>query len=404
MRLGRIIQNFIQLEASGGIALFVMAVLALVIDNSPARYYYHQFFSTMLTWQFNGYSLSKPVLLWVNDGLMAIFFLLVGLEIKRELFEGELNSFAKAILPAAAALGGMLVPALIYLAFNRGDPEALRGWAIPTATDIAFSLGILSLLGQRIPPALKIFLMALAIFDDIGAVVIIAIFYSHGISWLSLSLALVLTGVLLLLNRLRVTSYIPYFLVGIILWVCVLKSGVHATLTGIVLALAIPLRDREHPHYLPAAQLIKSLHPWVAFGILPLFAFANAGISFAGFTWHHFVGPISLGITLGLLLGKQLGIWGFSLLAIKLKIAKMPAGGSGWGIYGIGLLGGVGFTMSLFIGTLAFELGQEASLHAVMVRCGVLTGSLLSGILGYLLLRNLYHNPKKTEQRYVSSS
>lgn len=393
MRLGRVIQNFMHVEASGGIALFFMAVLALIIDNSPASVYYHQFFNTIVSVQWDDHTLAKPVLLWINDGFMAIFFLLVGLEIKRELFEGELNSLAKALLPAIAAVGGMIVPALIYVAFNAGNNEALRGWAIPTATDIAFSLGILSLLGSRIPPSLKIFLMALAIFDDIGAVIIIAFFYTHDISLLSLSLAVVLLGLLLLMNRLQVTSYLPYFIVGIILWVCVLQSGVHATLAGIALAFAIPLRDRDRPNYLPAAELIKSLHPWVAFGILPIFAFANAGISFRGFTLHHFLGPVSMGIALGLLIGKQVGIWGASWLAIKAKIARLPAGASLTGVYGIALLGGVGFTMSLFVGTLAFEYGQEVGLYAAMVRSGVLTGSLLSGILGYLLLRNIYQRP-----------
>ena len=390
MQLGRVIRNFIHLEASGGIALFIMAVLALVVDNSPLSPYYHQFFNTVATVQFGAYALSKPVLLWINDGFMTIFFLLVGLEIKRELFEGELNSFAKAILPAVAAVGGMLVPALIYIGFNHGQLEALRGWAIPTATDIAFSLGILSLLGKRISPALKVFLMALAIFDDIGAVVIIAVFYTHNISLFSLYLALGLMVLLLIMNRLKITSYFPYFIVGIILWVCVLKSGVHATLTGIMLGFAIPLRDAKKPNYLPAGKLIKVLHPWVAFAILPIFAFANAGVSFEGLSWQHFVGPISLGIALGLFIGKQLGIWGMSMLAIKLKIANMPKGGSAQAIYGIALLGGVGFTMSLFIGTLAFEMGKDVSLHAAMVRTGVITGSLLSGILGYLLLRWVY--------------
>lgn len=390
MRLGRVIHHFIHLEASSGIVLFVMAVLALVIDNSSFRDYYHQFFQIEASVQFGSYLLAKPVQLWINDGFMTIFFLLVGLEIKRELFEGELNTFAKAALPAIAALGGMVVPALIYLAFNAGDAEALRGWAIPTATDIAFSLGILSLLGSRIPSSLKIFLMALAIFDDIGAVIIIAIFYTNEISLPSLCLAGLLSLILLLLNRLRVTHYLPYFVIGVILWVCVLKSGVHATLSGIVLAFAVPLRDPNKPNYLPAQELIKALHPWVAFVILPLFAFANAGVSFAGLTWSHFVGSISLGIALGLLVGKPLGISLFSFSAIKLKIAKLPAGSSAAGIYGVALLGGVGFTMSLFLGTLAFEFGRDSSLHAAMVRTGVLSGSLVSGILGYLVLRTVF--------------
>ncbi len=392
MRISRVVYNFIHMEASGGIILFIMAILALAIDNSPVRIYYHQFFDIICALQFGPYVLAKPILLWVNDGFMTIFFLLVGLEIKRELFEGELNSFSKALLPAFAALGGMMVPAIIYIAFNFDNLEALRGWAIPTATDIAFSLGILSLLGKKIPSNLKIFLMALAIFDDMGAVVIIAIFYTKTIAFWSFYAALALMLLLLILNRLRITSYLPYFIVGMALWLCVLKSGVHATLSGIVLAFAIPLRDPKRPNYLPAKELIKTLHPWVVFLILPLFAFANAGVSFEGLSWNHFVGPISLGITLGLFIGKQLGIWSFSMLAIKTKIAKMPVGSDVRGIYGVGLLGGVGFTMSLFVGTLAFEFGKDASLHAAMVRTGVITGSLLSGLCGYLWLWRIHRD------------
>lgn len=390
MQLGRLIAQFMRLEASAGIALFIMAVLALIVDNSPASIYYHQFFHTLITVQFGTHALSKPVLLWINDGFMTLFFLLVGLEIKRELFEGELNTFSKAILPAIAALGGMIVPALIYIGFNLGDKDALRGWAIPTATDIAFALGILSLLGKRIPPALKIFLMALAIFDDIGAIIVIAIFYANNISLTLLCIATALAALLFLMNRLRVTSYLPYFFVGAILWLCVLKSGVHATLSGIVLACAIPLRDRAKPNYLPAKELIKILHPWVAFGILPLFAFANAGISFQKISLQHLIGPVSIGIIIGLSVGKQVGIWGMSLLAIRLKIAKMPKNSSPLGLYGVALLGGVGFTMSLFIGSLAFEFAPDPSLCAAMVRAGVLLGSLISGILGYWVLRHLY--------------
>jgi NhaA family Na+:H+ antiporter len=395
LRLGRVINQFINLEASSGFFLFILAVLALIIDNSPLRNYYHQFFDTIVSIQFGQYALSKPVLLWINDGFMTLFFLLVGLEIKRELFEGELNSISKALLPAVAAVGGMVAPAIIYWIFNFHNPDALKGWAIPTATDIAFSLGILSLLGKRIPPALKIFLMALAIFDDIGAVIIIAIFYTATISLWSLMLALLLMLVLLLLNRFRITNYLPYFIVGAVLWVCVLKSGVHATLSGIILALAIPLRDPNRPNYLPAGGLIKALHPWVAFGILPIFAFANAGVSFLGLSWKHFVGPISLGIALGLFVGKQLGIGFSTWLAIKTNFAKAPAGTGMNGIYGVALLGGVGFTMSLFLGTLAFEAGNDSSLHGAMVRTGVIIGSLLSGIVGYFWLRSIYPSHKE---------
>ncbi len=394
MPIGRVVKKFIQLESSAGIALFAMAVLALLLDNSPVRGLYTQLFDTVISIQFGEVGLSKPLLLWVNDGFMAIFFLLVGLEIKRELFEGELNTLAKASLPAIAALGGMVVPALIYIGLNLHDPQALKGWAIPTATDIAFSLGILSLLGARVPSSLKIFLMALAIFDDIGAVIIIGFFYSHEISVLALCLALVLLIILLVMNRLKVTNLFAYMLVGIILWVCVLQSGVHATLSGIALGFAIPLRDPVRPHYLPAAELIKALHPWVAFGILPLFAFANAGVSFEGMRWHHFVSTVSIGVALGLFIGKQVGIWGATMLAIKSGLAKMPNGGTSLGIYGIGLVAGVGFTMSLFIGTLAFESGGDSALYAAMVRTGVLLGSLISGVFGYMILKHIYSNSR----------
>ncbi len=375
-------------------ALFFMTVLALLLDNTSASQYYHQFFNALFSIQLGPFGLSKPMILWINDGLMAIFFLLVGLEIKRELFEGEMNSFSKAILPAIAALGGMVLPAAIYLAFNFTDAEALKGWAIPTATDIAFSLGILSLLGTRVPVSLKIFLMALAIFDDIGAVIVIAVFYTSEISIMALAVSAFLMLILLILNRMQVTSYFPYIFIGLILWVVVLKSGLHPTLAGIVLAFAIPLRDPKKPNHQPAQKLIKILHPWVAFLILPLFALANAGVSFAGLSFSHFAGPISIGIALGLFFGKQLGIWGATMLAVKLKIAKMPLHSTPASLYGIALLGGVGFTMSLFVGTLAFEFGNNSSLYGAMVKTGVLSGSILSGLFGYFLLRYIYP-PKK---------
>ncbi len=319
---------------------------------------------------------------------MTVFFLLVGLEIKREMFEGELNSFAKAALPAIAALGGMLIPAVIYVALNWGNSAALRGWAIPTATDIAFSLGILSLLRTRIPVAMKIFLMALAIFDDIGAIIVIAIFYTKHIYFILLLLGVGLIVVLFILNRLKVMSIIPYALVGIALWLCALKSGVHATLSGIVLAFAIPIRDSRKLDVSPLRNLEHKLHPWVAFGVLPLFAFANAGVSFAGIRFDELFSPVTLGIALGLFVGKQIGIGLASWLGIKLHIARMPHGGNWRGIYGISLVAGVGFTMSLFIGTLAF--GSVGDTYPAMVRLGVLVGSFLSGILGYLVLRFAY--------------
>lgn len=390
MPVGRFVKKFIQLESSAGISLFVMALLALIIDNSPLQDIYNQIFHTLFTIQFGSWGFSEPVLDWINDGLMAIFFLLVGLEIKRELVEGELNSVSKACLPAIAALGGMVVPAIIYILINHRDPIALKGWAIPTATDIAFSLGILSLLGSRIPGSLKIFLMALAIFDDIGAIIIIGFFYSHGVSVPFLTFSLAIIALLWLMNLLNVTSLFAYSVVGIFLWICMFQSGIHATLAGVALGLAIPLRDARHANISPAGKFIKSLHPWVAFGILPLFAFANAGVSFAGMNIHHFVGPVSFGISMGLFLGKQLGIFSATMLAIKTRLASMPNGGTPGGIYGVGIIAGVGFTMSLFIGMLAFGPNEHSQTYAVMVRTGVLTGSLISGMLGYFILKNVY--------------
>ena len=380
--------EFIKLESSGGIVLFVTAVLALIIDNTPWSPYYHTFFSLPMTIQLGMLTLSKPLLLWINDGFMTIFFLLVGLEIKREIFEGELNSLQKVSLPAFAAFGGMIVPALIYIYFNHDNAVSMQGWAIPTATDIAFSLGILALLGSRIPVSLKIFLTALAIFDDIGAIVIIAIFYTDKISIYMLLSAAGLIIVLTLLNRFRVMRFEPYFLVGLVLWLCVLKSGVHATLAGLVIAFAIPLKDPKHPTHSPLRTLEHKLHPWVAFGILPVFAFANAGMSFKGLTMQHFVHPVTIGIACGLFLGKQIGIWAASYFAIKTKIAKMPKNVTGMGIYGVAVLAGVGFTMSLFIGTLAF--GKIGGIYPALVRMGVISASLLSGIFGYLILRWAY--------------
>lgn len=387
MPVTKYIRKFMQLEASAGIALLTMAVLALIVDNSPARGFYHRFFETMFTVSIGEYVLSKSILLWINDGFMVIFFLLVGLEIKREILVGELKGVAKAALPLIAAFGGMLVPALVYVGFNWGNPSALNGWAIPTATDIAFSLGILALLGSRIPTALKVFLMALAIFDDVGSICIIGFFYSHDVSYTSLLLASGIIVILILMNRFGVTNRFAYFLFGIILWICVLQSGVHATIAGIILALVIPLSDKKRPYFSPARALEHDLHPWVSFGILPLFAFANAGISFSDLSFAHLVGPITLGITFGLFIGKQLGIWGATMLAIKSNIAKMPNHCNGLSIYGVSLVGGVGFTMSLFIGTLAFGYGPGSELSGAYVRTGVLLGSLLSGVCGYFLLR-----------------
>lgn len=384
----RALREFIQLESSGGVLLLVTALLAMLFDNTPLHGFYQALFALPVGVNVGIFSISKPLLMWINDGLMAVFFLLVGLEIKRELLVGELNSVKKATLPAVAAVGGMLVPAIVYVAINFKDPAALTGWAIPTATDIAFSLGILALLGKRIPVSLKVFLTALAIFDDLGAIIVIAAFYTANISWVMLIVAVALSYLLFVFNRLKVTHLGPYVIVGIALWLCVLKSGVHATLAGIILAWAIPLHNPKNKHDSPLQSLEHKLHPWVAFGVLPIFAFANAGVNFGGLTWAEVTSSITVGITLGLFIGKQIGIWGACWLAIKSGVARMPRGAHFSSIYGVSLVAGVGFTMSLFIGSLAFS-GLAAS-YLDMTRLGVIVGSLLSGVLGYLVLRKAH--------------
>ncbi len=322
---------------------------------------------------------------------MVLFFLLVGLEIKRELVTGELNSVKKVILPASAALGGMIVPALVFTLFNYNNEFAMRGWAIPTATDIAFSLGILSLLGKRVPLSLKVFLTALAIFDDLGAIIIIAIFYTADLSFLALFLALGAILILVLLNRFNVRGYGPYFVVGAFLWLSLLHSGVHATLGGVILALAIPLRNPREPdpNFSPSENLVHSLHPWIAYLILPLFAFANAGVSFADVPpgLANIFSPVMLGVSLGLLLGKLGGVFLTTYLAVKLGLAAKPTGATWPQILGIAFVCGVGFTMSFFVGTLAYPGGTTTEPYAAWVRIGVIGGSLLSGLLGYIVLR-----------------
>ncbi len=382
-RLRDSIAAFIHTESASGVLLLAAAALALIASNSPVDWLYGAFLDLPVGIRLGVLGLEKPLLLWINDGLMAIFFLLVGLEIKRELIEGELSTREQAILPCLAAIGGMAVPALIYVAVNRGDAVALRGWAIAAATDIAFALGVLSLLGRRIPASLKVFLVALAIIDDLGAIVIIAVFYSGDLSWWSLGLAgAVLTG-LIILNRIGVTRIAPYMVLGVALWLCVLKSGVHATLAGVVVAFAVPISSVADPERSPVRTLESVLHPWVAFLVMPGFAFANAGVSFAGITPDLLLSGVPLGIALGLFVGKQVGAFGAAALAIRLGWARLPEGADWRLLYGTCILAGIGFTMSLFIGTLAFELAE----HAAPVRLGVLAGSGLSGIGGYLLLR-----------------
>lgn len=375
-----LISRFLQLEAAGGLLLIAAAVLALIINNSPLAYLYGGLLDVPVAVQVGTLQIAKPLLLWINDGLMALFFLLIGLEVKREIVEGHLSKPSQVVLPATAAIGGMLVPALIYWYINRDNPAAIAGWAIPTATDIAFALGVLALLGKRVPVSLKLFLMTLAIIDDLGAIVIIALFYSGSLSSLSLMLAGACLLALLAMNRLGVVKLAPYLLVGLVLWVCVLKSGVHATLAGVALALCIPLRT-QHAEPSPLLRLEHALHPWVAYAILPLFAFANAGVSLAGMTVDSFTHPVPMGIAIGLLLGKTVGVFGLTWIAVKLRLAALPTGAN-WGqVLGMAVLCGIGFTMSLFVGSLAFVPG--ASDFAGMDRMGILTGSLFAALIGY---------------------
>jgi NhaA family Na+:H+ antiporter len=378
--------DFAQHEASGGVMLLVAALFALFLANSPLAFLYGALLDTPVSVRVGALALDKNLLHWVNDGLMAIFFFHVGLEIKRELLVGELSSVKQASLPVIGALGGMIVPAFIYVAINANDARALGGWAIPTATDIAFAVGVLALAGSRVPPALKVFLLALAIIDDIGAIVIIALFYTYNLSFAALALAAIGVALLVALNRGGVTRIAPYVLTGIFIWICVLKSGVHATLAGVVTAFAVPISGgsgRDGNGHSPAAQLQESLHPWVNFGVLPAFAYANAGVSLAGVTFAHLASPIPLGIALGLFLGKPIGVFIFSWAAIQLGLATRPEG-TGWTqLLGAAVLAGIGFTMSLFIGMLAFPEPQ----YAADIRIGVLSGSILSAVLGYMILR-----------------
>ena len=382
------IRRFIASESAGGVVLALAAAIALVISNSPWHEAYQRFVNLPGELRIGGdlLVLSKPLLLWVNDLWMAVFFFLVGLEIKREMLAGELASARQALLPAGAAIGGMAVPALIYAAINLRDPVALHGWAIPAATDIAFALGILMLLGSRVPASLKVFLTAVAIIDDLGAIVVIAFFYTADVSLAMLGAALAGGVVLFLMNRSRVTSVGPYVVVGLVIWVCVLKSGVHATLAGVATALAIPLRGAGEGHdgHSPLEATEHALHPWVAFAVLPMFAFANAGVSLQGVSFSTLAQTVPLGIAAGLVIGKAIGVFGASWLLIRLAGAELPAGASTRQFFGVCVLCGVGFTMSLFIGALAFE-GRGGD-YETQVKLGVLCGSLIAGVVGTLLL------------------
>lgn len=382
----KFLHKFMALETSGGIALGLATLLALILANSSWQTYYQ----TFLNFSVNiGPDIHFSFLHFINDGLMTTFFFLVSLEIKRELIQGELNTITKALLPTLAAIGGMIVPALFYLAVNHKYPQLISGWAIPMATDIAFSLGVLSLLGKHVPVALKIFLMALAIIDDLGAIIVIAIFYTQQIGWFYLFLSLLVFIGLISLNYFKIQRFFPYCLLGVVLWLLILNSGIHATIAGVLFGFTIPLTSGKKncnslPHY-----LIHQLHPWIAYAILPLFAFSNAGLSFSKVSLSSFIHPLPLGIIAGLFLGKQLGIFGASWLAVKTKLARLPYQVNWWHIYGIALICGIGFTMSLFIATLAFEDNELTAL----VRLGVFIGSILSGLAGYGIL--LLHRCKE---------
>jgi NhaA family Na+:H+ antiporter len=379
------IREFLRKESAGGVLLVAASIVALVAANSPLSDVYDALLGVPVEIRIGAFEIAKPLLLWINDGLMAVFFFLVGLELKREFVEGELSDRHKISLPALGAVGGMALPAGIYLLINAGDPQAASGWAIPAATDIAFALGILALLGSRVPSQLKIFLVSLAIFDDMGAILIIALFYTSDLSLSALAAAAACLAVLALLNRRGVTALSPYLLVGLVMWASVLKSGVHATLAGVLLAFFIPIRDDVDTGRSPLRDLEHDLHGSVAFVILPLFAFANAGVSLQGLTLAQLSAPVPLGIATGLFVGKQIGVFGLCWLGIRLGIARLPEQ-VGWAqLYGASILCGVGFTMSLFIGSLAFE--DAASPYLYQDRLGIIIGSLLSAVVGYLWLR-----------------
>ncbi|MFD0985495.1 Na+/H+ antiporter NhaA [Methyloligella solikamskensis] len=385
--------EFIGGESAGGIVLIAAAAIALGIANSPLLGSYESVLATPVSFTAgNLVAIDKPLLLWINDGLMALFFFLIGLEVKREIVTGQLRSWKQASLPVYAALGGMIVPALVFVAFNTGSPENLDGWAIPAATDIAFALGLLALLGSRVPVALKALLLAIAIIDDIGAIAIIALFYTENMNLSALALALVPAVGMLLLNRLGVARTIPYFLLGAFLWICVLKSGVHATLAGVVTAMFVPIATGDER---PLERLEHALHPWVAFLILPIFAFANAGVSFAGAGLEALLAPLSLGIAAGLVLGKQIGVFGACWIAAKTRLATLPPDVTWRHVYGLACLAGIGFTMSLFIGGLAFTDADQID----AVKMGVLTGSLISAVIGVTVLATA--SPRTVAERPV---
>ena len=380
-RVGAALKDFLKQESAGGIVLIVAAALALIIANSPVSAGYFGTLQTKLNLSFGSFAIDKALILWINDGLMAVFFFLIGLEVKREVIDGQLSSWNQASLPLAAAIGGMAIPALIFVGFNWNSPESINGWAIPAATDIAFALGILSLLGPRVPVAMKALLLAVAVIDDIGAILVIALFYTGEIKLDMLGGAAAMLALMFVIGRLRIGSAIPYVLLTVIMWVFVLKSGVHATLAGVTAAMMVPMVARDGSHVLERFE--HGLHPWVAFVIIPVFGFANAGVSLGGIAPSDLLAPLPLGIALGLLIGKQVGIVGFAWLAVKAGLARLPEG-VGWAkVHGLSLLAGIGFTMSLFIGNLAFT--DQTQIDAV--KLGVLSGSLVAALAGFFLLR-----------------
>ncbi|CAI0877373.1 Sodium/proton antiporter nhaA [Serratia rubidaea] len=386
-----IIRQFLRQEAAGGIILIVAAVIALMMANSPLQGVYQGFLNLPVMVKISSLEIAKPLLLWINDGLMAIFFLVVGLEVKRELMQGSLAGRDKAVFPAIAALGGMLAPALIYLLFNGGDDIARQGWAIPAATDIAFALGVMALLGNRVPTSLKVFLLALAIIDDLGVIVIIALFYTHEVSLAALGVVAAAVAVLALMNWRGVSKTSIYMIVGLVLWVAILKSGVHATLAGVIVGFMIPLKVKKGPS--PSETLEHEMHPWVAFLILPLFAFANAGVSLEGVSLNGLASLLPMGIAAGLFIGKPLGIFIFSWLAVKSGIARLPEDIGFKQVFAVSVLCGIGFTMSIFIASLAFSGADEA--FSTYSRLGILLGSTAAALVGYALLRlSLAHRGK----------
>ncbi len=379
-------KQFFKSESATGVLLIIATVLAMLMANSPLHAYYQHLLDIPVVVSFGTLVIAKPLLLWINDGLMAIFFFMVGLEIKREVLTGNLKEPSKVITPTLAAIGGMIVPALIYTTFNSGDEGAMRGWAIPMATDIAFALGILSLLGDKVPKTLKIFLLALAIIDDLGAIIVIALFYGKGVSLVSLGVAAFFIAVLGFLNFKNVKSTAVYIVIGLFLWVAVLKSGVHATIAGVLLGVLIPLKGNKERFF----ELEHALHLPVNYIILPVFAFVNTGVGFSGMDLKDLTDTITLGIAVGLLAGKTIGIFSFSYIGAKLGIGKLPEGVDTKALFSVAMLGGIGFTMSLFIGSLAFECSNGICFDTVDERVGILLGSLLSGFSGFFYLKRLY--------------